>query len=238
MASRPRVSVIIPTTFSRAKFVPLLRRNILCQTYPHELLEVVVAGDTDTRTRQMFAEFFAGLPNIACAYFECDITGNIGRKRNFACGKAKHKILASMDSDDFYHSSYLEYAVRTMKQKKVSMVACRDMVVFFPLVSGKMTMVRGGTGHEATFVCTKQHWKTHKYAPTSVGEGVRMISGRFFNELDIKQVMICFSHESNTYDKRELLRAPEVHISDALRQSLMTVWSACCAGTAGKKRDV
>lgn len=227
MACMPRVSIITPTTFSRAKFARLLSRNVLCQTYPHHLLELVVVGDTDPRTRQLYAEVFAEMPTIACKYYECDIADNIGKKRNFAYSKAACKILAAVDDDDFYHQTYLEYAVATMKEKKVNLVACRDMVVFFPLVSGKMTMVRGGTGHEATFVCTKQHWKMHKFAPTRVGEGVSMIAGKSYNELDIKKVMICFSHGSNTYDKSELLKAPSVVVPDEVRQNLFAIWSTC-----------
>lgn len=57
-----------------------------------------------------------------------------------------------MDDDDFYQSSYLEHGVRVMREIKVNLVACRDMIVFFPLVEGKMTLIRGSVGHEA-----KQH---------------------------------------------------------------------------------
>lgn len=220
----PRVSIVVPTTFSRARFASLLKRNVTCQTYPHNLIDLVVVGDTDPRTRQVYAEVFSDVP-IACTYHECDITDNIGKKRNFACGKATARILASMDDDDFYHSSYLEYAIGTMKERKVNLVACRDMVVFFPLFSGKMTMVRGGTGHEATFVCTKKHFKMYGYAPVPVGEGSRMIAGKSYNELDIRKVMICFSHSSNTYDKRELLKAPVVDIPEDLRQKLLAIWA-------------
>lgn len=223
----PRVSIITPTTFSRAKFAALLTRNILCQTYPQHLLELIVVGDTDSRTREVYLSVFDRLPAVACKYYECPIADNIGRKRNFACGKASSKILASFDDDDMYHKWYIEYAVQTMREKRVNMVACRDMIVFFPLHAGKMTMVRGSTGHEATFVCTKRHWKTHKFAQTSTGEGASMIAGSFFNELDIRKVMICFSHSSNTYDKAPLLRAPTVDIPDDLRQKLMVLWSTC-----------
>ncbi|CAM9133767.1 unnamed protein product [Ectocarpus sp. 8 AP-2014] len=227
MQHMPRVSIVTPTTFSRAKFAPLLVRNILCQTYSKHLLQLIVVGDTDPRTRQLYSDVFRQLSPIVCTYHECDINGNIGRKRNFACGKANGKILAAMDDDDFYHKSYLEYAVLMMRTRKVNIVACRDMFVFFPLAEGKMTMVRGSTGHEATFVCTKQHWKTHKFAPTAVSEGASMIDGKFYNELDIRKVMICFSHGNNTYDKAKLLQAPAVAIPDELRQKLLEIWIAC-----------
>lgn len=223
----PRVSIITPTTFSRTKFAALLTRNVLCQTYPAHRLELIVVGDTDPRTREVYLKVFGQLPTVTCKYYECDIADNIGRKRNFACGKATSKHLAMVDDDDYYHKWYVEYAVKTMKEKKVNIVACRDMIVFFPLHSGKMTMVRGSTGHEATFVFTKRHWKTHKFAQTRVGEGATMIAGSHFNHLDIRKVMICFSHDNNTYSKEKLLEAPTVDIPHDLRQKLLALWSTC-----------
>lgn len=69
-------------------------------------------------------------------------------------------------------------------------------------------MIRGSTGHEATFVCTKRHWKGHKFAQTRVGEGASMIDGSYLNHLDIRKVIICFSHGNNTYKGEKLLEAP------------------------------
>lgn len=228
----PRVSIVTPTTYSRSNFAPLLVRNVLCQTYPKHLLELIVVGDTDPRTEQLYLDVFEQLSNVECRYYSCQITGNIGKKRNFACERTRTKYVANMDDDDLYQKSYLEHAVTTLKEKKVNIVACRDMIVFFPLAGGKITMVRGSTGHEATFVCRKQHWKNHKYAPTATGEGASMIDGTYYNELDIRKVMICFSHGNNTYDKSKLQQAPSVTVPDVLRRNLLDIWSACSTATA------
>lgn len=226
MASHPRVSVVVPTTFSRARFARLVARNVSCQTYPHSLLELVVVGDADTRTQNLYTEIFRDLPDIKCKYYACDITNNIGKKRNFACGKAATKTIACLDDDDCYQKSYIEYAVRTMAERKVNMVACRDMVVFYPLHQGRMVMVRGSSGHEGTFVFKKQHWKEYKFAPKSTGEGITMIDGKFYNEMDIRRVMICFAHGSNTYDKSPLLNCPAVVIPEDLRRQLLELWAS------------
>jgi len=227
MASLPRVSVIVPTTFSRARFARLVARNITCQTYPHNLLELVVVGDTDTRTRELYTQVFADMPDIKCKYYACDITQNIGKKRNFACEKATTKTIACIDDDDCYQKCYIEYAVQTMAEQRVNMVACRDMVVFYPLHEGRMIMVRGSSGHEGTFVFKKQHWKEHRFAQTPTGEGITMVNGKFYNEMDIRRVMICFAHGNNTYDKTALLKCPAVDIPEDLRRQLLELWATC-----------
>ena len=38
------------------------------------------------------------------------------------------------------------------------------------------------------------------------GEGSQMVSGEFYRDIDIRRVMICVAHGSNTFDKGTLLR--------------------------------
>lgn len=220
-----RVSVITPTTRSRTKFVQLMLLNLSSQTYPHDLLEWIVVGDSDELTAKTFLNAFEKIPTIVCRYFPCDIEGDIGKKRNFACSLAHHKILASMDDDDVYNKDYLEYSVSEMNKRSVNMVGCRDMLVFFPLFGGKMTCVRGSLAHEATIVCRKQHWKKSKYSENCIqGEGATMVTGSYFNEMDISRVMVCMAHTNNTYDKTKLLESTEVVISDETRDRLLQLY--------------
>ena len=227
MDLKPRISIITPTTFSRSNLLPLLVNSVISQTYPHELLEWVVVGDNDPRTREEFCRIFKDMPSITCNYYECDILDNIGRKRNFACNLAKSRIIANMDSDDFYQKSYLEYSIETMKEKKVTLVGSRDMLVFYPLFHGKMTFIRGMWAHEASIVCTKKHWSTHRYNEVRKGEGVNLVKDKFFNEVDIRKVMICFAHSGNSCKKDSLLDATEVPISEDMRLMLMEMYSMC-----------
>lgn len=228
MDNKPRISIITPTTFSRSKFLPLLVNNVLSQSYPHELLEWVVVGDKDPRTKDDFLKIFQDIRVINCKYYECDIMDNIGRKRNFACNLAKSKIFANMDSDDFYQRSYLEYSIETMKEHRVNLVGSRDMLVFYPLIGGKMTIVRGIRAHEASMVYRKSHWAKHKYGNVKHAEGVNMlVRGTFFNEVDIRKIMICFAHDENTFKKDSLIDSTEVPISDDMRLMIMKMYSMC-----------
>lgn len=224
---QPRVSIITPTTKSRTKFVELLFRNILSQTYPHHLLEWVVVGDSDDFTANIYKDLFhkmETISQISCRYFCCDIEKDIGKKRNFACARASHKILAFMDDDDVYNEKHLEYSVSEMKKRGVNLVGCRDMLIFFPLFGGKMTYVNGSRVHEATIVCRKHHWKTTKFREKCMqGEGASLVQGSYFNEMDISKVMICIAHTNNTYDKTKLLNSTEIPISESTRDELLGI---------------
>lgn len=153
----PRVSVITPTMKSRTKFINLMVMNLKSQTFPHTHLEWVVVGDTNESTKKCFVEAFSKISTISCRYVSCDIEGDIGKKRNYACSLSKHNILAMMDDDDIYNKEYLKYSVSEMNKRRVNLVGCRDMLVFFPLFGNKMTCVRGSLVHEATIVCRKKH---------------------------------------------------------------------------------
>lgn len=220
----PRVTIVTPTMRSRVKFMDLMIMNVSTQTYPHDKLEWLVVGDRDPETREAFVRAFTRIPGIKCRYVSCDISGDIGGKRNFACSSARTKVLANMDDDDVYNKEYVRYSVGQLRDTKSGLVGCRDMLVFFPDSGGKMVMIRGSSVHEATMVHTKSHWRTNGYRDgTMKGEGTRMVNGKYSNELDIRKVMICVSHGENTYGKTRFLDSPEVQLDPSHRIHLVNI---------------
>lgn len=217
----PKVTIVTPVTFSRARFIEIMKSNVYNQDYPHERITWLVVGDTDTRTRELFESAFRTLPSITCKYMQCNIEGDLGKKRNFSCSHVSTNIIANMDSDDVYNKTYLSYSISIMKKNKMGIVGCRDMLIFFPQYDGKMTMIRGSSIHEATMVCTRKHWKNFKYASGMSAEGAQMVDGKYLNELDIRRVMICLAHDSNTFDKKQFLESTEVELSDHQRNGLI-----------------
>ena len=51
-----------------------------------------------------------------------------------------------------------------------------------------------------------------------------MVTGSYFNEMDISRVMVCMAHTNNTYDKTKLLESTEVVISDETRDRLLQLY--------------
>ncbi len=204
----PCVSVIVPTTMSRSKFVHLVVRNLVSQTYPRDKIEVLVVGDDDPVTRKVFEEVAPAFEGMRFRYIDCDISGNIGRKRNFCCERASHKIIAMMDDDDVYSREYVEHSVKELKRLRKGIVGCKDMIITWPSLDFETRYVRGASIHEGTMVFRKGHWKRNRFKECSTGEGVQMVrmdDGSSYNDIDIRKVMLCVAHDSNTSDKSPLL---------------------------------
>lgn len=220
----PYVSIVIPTTFSRLRFSRLLFENINSQTYPHNLIELVIVGDEDVRTKELFLQMFKCLKDMRCIYVECDIMDNIGKKRNFCCEQTTSEIIVNMDDDDVYNKEYLEYSVKYMKQHKKDIVGCKDMLVLYPNKCMKMMYVNGVHIHEATMVFHKHHWEKYKFAETSHSEGKQMVNGRYHNEMDIRKIMVCISHGSNTFSKNLILESGAiVQMNDKMKSHLENI---------------
>ena len=214
MNKLPKVSVLTPLTYDRIKFKKMMMMNILNQDYPHELIEWVVVGDEKEETKSTFENLFKKM-NISCKYIPCNITNDIGKKRNFCVENSSHKILVNMDSDDIYIKSFLSYSISELRSRKKGIVGCKDLMILFPEIR-KVKYIIGNGIHEGTSTFTKKYWKTIKYK-----EGVRYAEGSLmskgsssFNELDIRKVMICVSHDNNTFDKSKFIDYPDVKIPE------------------------
>lgn len=201
----PLVSIVVPTMRTRVKFRHLLVNNVTSQTYPHQKIELLVVGDDDPLTREGFEEVSHLFEHMRFRYIACDISNNIGKKRNFCCSKASHKVIAMMDDDDIYSREYIEHSVEEMGRLKKDLVGCRDMIITWPSLDLETRYIRGSSIHEGTMVFRKRHWKMYGFKESRSGEGVQMVTGSFHNEIDIRKVMICVAHDSNTFDKTSLL---------------------------------
>lgn len=223
----PCVSVIVPTTRSRSKFTHLVVKNLFSQTYPREKMEVLVVGDEDPITKKNFEEVSSVLEGMRFRYVDCDISGNIGKKRNFCCEKASHKIIAMMDDDDIYNREYIEHSVKELRRLKKGIVGCKDMIITWPSLNFETRYVKGSSIHEGTMVFRKSHWKRNMFKECNKGEGVQMVrmdDGSSYNEIDIRKVMLCVAHDSNTFDKTPiLLNGIPLEIGEGQKEALRDI---------------
>lgn len=219
----PLVSIVVPTMRSRVKFNHLLVNNVMSQTYPHKNIELLVVGDDDPLTKEGYDEVSHLFSGVRYRYVPCDISNNIGKKRNFCCSKATHKIIAMMDDDDIYNREYVEHSVKEMTRRKVDLVGCRDMILTWPSLDFETRYVRGSFIHEGTMVFRKKHWKMYKFKESRTGEGTNMVKGSFYNEMDIRKVMICVAHDSNTFEKSSLLYSGSVIDIDAKKRKALGI---------------
>lgn len=204
----PHVSIIVPTMRSRTKFIHLVVRNLISQTYPSDKIEVLVVGDEDHLTRRVFEDISSVFEGRKFRYIACGISDNIGQKRNFCCEQASHKIIAMMDDDDMYNREYIEHSVRELRRLKKGIVGCKDMIITWPSLDFETRYVKGSSIHEGTMVFRKSHWKRNKFKECKTGEGVQMVrtdDGSSYNDIDIRKIMMCVAHDSNTFNKTPIL---------------------------------
>lgn len=107
------VSIIIPA-YNRAHLVGDAIRSILAQDYPHKQIIVVDDGSTDN-TREV-VQAFAGI--------EYHYQPNQGQAaaRNAGLRLCRGEYLASLDSDDIWHTDFLRVGVGRMQQHGVNLV--------------------------------------------------------------------------------------------------------------------
>lgn len=117
-----RVSVVTPTTASRARFHPQLWQCFLDQTWPDK--ELVVVETYDRAPSSFFQRIAAQdkrLKYIAIKRPEGEDL-SVGAKRNLTVLLASGQYCVNFDDDDLYADRYVERMVGEMKKK--SLVAC------------------------------------------------------------------------------------------------------------------
>lgn len=207
VSSMNRVSITTCTMWSRLKFVPLVSRNIKIQNYPKHLIEWIVLGDEEISTMNAYEKSFADLREmgVTCKYYSCSIENDLGKKRNDAVSKTSNQIVSVIDDDDILASTFISYSVECLLKNNLGLVGANDMLVIYPMVEYTMMYIKGSKIHEATMTFTKDHWVKYKFTRGMTGEGCGLLHGMYDNELDIKKLMICVSHDNNTYSKSGIL---------------------------------
>lgn len=198
-------SIIIPT-YNRKKFEKLIEYNILCQTYSN-ILEIVIADDGDDEMLQLNVPY-------SINYIKCDRM-TIGQKRNLLASKCKGFYIAHMDTDDVYLPNYIEHSVSILENQKKDAVGTSDMVFIYP--DGKTGSMRNpllSMANEATLVYKKSFWDEKPFAESQSSEAIYFLKGRHWQtgHSDIKKVMICICHSTNTVDKNVWKTCPEVEL--------------------------
>jgi len=200
-------SIIIPT-YNRKKFEKLIEHNINCQTYTN-IIEIIIADDGDDDVLKIDTKY-------PIVYIKCRRM-TIGEKRNLLVSKAKGFYIAHMDTDDVYLSSYIEHSINVLESQKKDAVGTSDMMFIYP--DGKTGAMRNpllSMANEATLVYKKSFWDEKHFGETQSSEAIPFLQGRHWQtgHSQIKKVMICICHSTNTVDKNVWKNCPEVELPD------------------------
>jgi glycosyltransferase involved in cell wall biosynthesis len=146
----------------------------------------------------------------------------LGKKRNLLNEKATGDIIIYMDDDDYYPPERISHAVNMlMTHPKALCAGSSEMYIYFKHIQKMYKFGPYGPNHStaATFAFRKELLKE-----TSFDNNASVAEEKFFLknytipfvQLDTMKSILVFSHNHNSFDKKDLLLTPNptVNVSD------------------------
>jgi glycosyltransferase involved in cell wall biosynthesis len=216
------VSVCTPT-FNRRPFIPIIIKCFENQTYPRDKMEWIIIDDGTDKIEDLVAH----LPYVK--YFKYDEKMTLGKKRNILNEKAKGDIIVYMDDDDYYPPDRVKHAVECLNDSKALCAGSSAMFIHFKHINKMYQFGPYGPNHStaATFAFKRELLEQTKFdEESSVAEEKYFLKGYTipFVQLDSKKTILVFSHNHNSFDKKELLQQmpnPHIHETDILPQDIV-----------------
>jgi glycosyltransferase involved in cell wall biosynthesis len=210
---KPFVSVCTPT-FNRRPFIQMAIKCFEQQTYPRDRMEWIIVDDGTDKIEDLVAH----LPYVR--YFKYDEKMTLGKKRNLTNEKATGDIIVYMDDDDYYPPDRVKHAVETLKDSKALCAGSSAMFIYFKHINKMYQFGPYGPNHAtaATFAFKKELLRITKFDEnSSVAEEKKFLKDYTipFVQLESMKTILVFSHNQNSFDKKELLKQlPNPNIRD------------------------
>ena len=200
----PFVSVCTPT-FNRRPFIHAMIACFNAQDYPQDRMEWIIIDDgTDP-----IEDLVASHPRVK--YFKYDTKMTLGRKRNLLHEKSRGEILVYMDDDDYYPPKRVSHAVEMLVSHPDALCAgSSEIYIYFKHIKQMKRFGPYGPNHATagTFAFKRKLIKNNRYNDDACLAEERAFLKDYtvpFVQLDPMKVILVFSHEHNTFDKRKLL---------------------------------
>ena len=200
----PFVSVCTPT-FNRRPFISGMIKCFNHQNYPKDRMEWIIIDDGTDKIEELVINH----PNVK--YFKYDDKMTLGKKRNLLHEKSKGDILVYMDDDDYYPPERVSHAVEKLQvDKEVLCAGSSEIYIYFKHIEKMYKFGPYGPKHATagTFAFKRKLIENHRYDDNAcLAEEKEFLKNYTvpFVQLDPEKVILVFSHNHNTFDKRKLL---------------------------------
>ena len=200
----PFVSVCTPT-FNRRPFIHAMISCFNAQDYPHDRMEWIIIDDGTDPVEDLVASH----PRVK--YFKYDTKMTLGAKRNLLHEKSRGEILVYMDDDDYYPPKRVSHAVEMLVSHPDALCAgSSEIYIYFKHIKQMKRFGPYGPNHATagTFAFKRKLIKNNRYNDDACLADERAFLKDYtvpFVQLDPMKVILVFSHEHNTFDKRKLL---------------------------------
>jgi glycosyltransferase involved in cell wall biosynthesis len=201
---KPFVSICTPT-FNRRPFIPAIIKCFENQTYPRDKMEWIIIDDGTDKIEDLVSH----LPYVK--YFKYDEKMTLGKKRNISNEKATGEIIVYMDDDDYYPADRVKHAVDTLRGSKALCAGSSAMFIYYKHINKMYQFGPYGPNHAtaATFAFKRELLSQTRFdEQSSVAEERKFLKGYTipFVQLESKKSILVFSHNHNSFDKKELLK--------------------------------
>jgi len=213
LSKYPLVTLCTPT-FNRRPFIPIMIKCFEHQTYPKDKIEWIIVDDGTDKIEDLVAH----IPQVK--YFKFDNKLTLGKKRNFTNEKAIGDIIIYIDDDDYYPPDRISHAVETLRNNPKALCAGSSaMFIHFKHINKMLQFGPYGKNHAtaATFAFRKELLKQTRFnEESSVAEERQFLKDYTipFVQLESTKTILVFSHNHNSFDKKELLNQgpnPNIH---------------------------
>ena len=220
-SSLPFVSICTPT-FNRRPFIQTMFECFKNQDYPKNRMEWIIVDDGTDKIKDLIEA--SNIPQIR--YFEIDKKLALGAKRNYMHKHVKGSIVVYMDDDDYYPPERVSHAVEMLqKNEKALCAGASEIYLYFKTMSKMIQAGPYGPNHATagTFAFKTELLKDTKYNDDAALAEERAFLKDYtvpFVQLDPLKTILVFSHEHNTFDKREMFKTAH---PDYFKESPKTV---------------
>jgi len=217
----PSVSIVTITQYGRIESFKILFGMIQSQTYPNIQEWTIVEGSSTLEqsaiNRDLIADFLETKEYTFCINVISFLTINaLGELRNLGNSECTGDIIVCMDDDDYYPPTRVAHAVEMLNvhySSTESWIAGSSVIYIFDFFLDKLYKYdcAGAFGpYHSTNNCMafkREYLKTNRHDSTAANAEERSFTKNFTNpmvELDPLKSIICISHSSNTFNKRNL----------------------------------
>jgi len=201
---KPFVSVCTPT-FNRRPFIESMIKCYQHQDYPQDKMEWIIIDDGTDPIEDLMKD----IPGVK--YFKYDEKMTLGKKRNLMHDKSKGEIIVYMDDDDYYPPTRVSHAVTTLLNNKTALCAgSSEIYIWFSHIEKMFQFGPYAPKHATagTFAFKRELLNQTSYDETaSLAEEKSFLKNYTipFVQLNPKHCILVFSHNHNTFDKKNLL---------------------------------
>jgi glycosyltransferase involved in cell wall biosynthesis len=203
----PLVTVCTPT-FNRRPFIPVMLKCFEHQTYPKDRIEWIIIDDGTDKIEDLVTHI------SQVKYLKYNEKLTLGQKRNIGNDAAKGEIILYMDDDDYYPPERISHAVDMLRQSPKALCAGSSaMFIHFKHINKMYQFGPYGPNHctAATMAFRKELLTQTRFDESScLAEEKHFLKGYTipFVQLETQKSILVFSHQHNSFDKKELLLNP------------------------------